>query len=85
MSPEKIGRFKRTVLMFYFKTFRVCLMLLATSFFGMSMSVTNVAANNDCDQALAIFWKGKYAYEKTRKYRFYEVAINLCPGFIRPY
>jgi tetratricopeptide (TPR) repeat protein len=51
----------------------------------MSTGVTSVTANNDCDKALPIFWKGKYTYEKARKYRFYEVAINLCPGFIRPH
>jgi tetratricopeptide (TPR) repeat protein len=46
--------------------------------------VSLLYASSDCDKALSIFWKGRYASE-TRAYRYYEAAIQLCPGFIRPY
>ena len=42
-------------------------------------------ASSDCDKALSYFWKAKYASEKLNAYRFYNIAINMCPGFIRPY
>jgi hypothetical protein len=43
------------------------------------------SAANNCDKALSIFWKGKYASEKELAYFYYKKAIQLCPGFIRPY
>jgi tetratricopeptide (TPR) repeat protein len=43
------------------------------------------AADNDCDKALSIFWKGRYTHNKQKAYRHYRTAIQLCPGFIRPY
>ena len=42
-------------------------------------------ASSDCDQALSIFWKGRYSENEARAYRNYEIATELCPGFIRPY
>ena len=38
-----------------------------------------------CDKAPSLFWKGKFASQKEDAYRYYMEAINLCPGFIRPY
>jgi len=38
-----------------------------------------------CDIAPTLFWKGKFASQKEDAYRYYLEAINLCPGFIRPY
>jgi hypothetical protein len=46
---------------------------------------TAVAGDNDCDKALSIFWKGRYAHDKVKAYGFYEKSIQLCPGFIRPH
>ncbi len=40
---------------------------------------------SDCDMALHIFWRGQYAQTETHSLYFYEKAIELCPGFIRPY
>jgi hypothetical protein len=40
---------------------------------------------SDCDKALHIFWKGRYAKTLTSAVYAYEKAIELCPGFIRPY
>jgi tetratricopeptide (TPR) repeat protein len=67
------------------KNFRVYLGTFFIFFTMTSQGVSNASDTRDCDKALSIFWKGKYTYQKARKYRFYEVAINLCPGFIRPY
>ncbi|MGD8366789.1 MAG: caspase family protein [Desulfobacterales bacterium] len=46
---------------------------------------TAFAVDNDCDKALSIFWKGRYAQDKAKAYQYYETSIRLCPGFIRPY
>ena len=43
-------------------------------------------ASSDCDRAMAIYWKGRYLASETQAaYRNYEIATQLCPGFIRPY
>ena len=47
--------------------------------------LSTVYASSDCDKALSIFWKGRYSANETVAYRNYEIAIQLCPGFIRPY
>ena len=44
-----------------------------------------VWASSDCDKALSLFWKGRYASNEAQAYHYYERAIELCPGFIRPY
>ncbi len=38
-----------------------------------------------CDQAIHIFWKGRMAAEKGQARKHFQKAIDLCPGFIRPY
>ena len=38
-----------------------------------------------CDKAPSLFWKGKLGSQKEDAYRYYMEAIDLCPGFIRPY
>lgn len=43
------------------------------------------AASTGCDLAPSLFWKGKFASNKEDAYRYYMEAIELCPGFIRPY
>ena len=67
------------------KILHIYLGVLLTISIIVGTGIPKVYATNDCDKALSIFWKGKYTNNKARKYRFYEVAINLCPGFIRPY
>jgi tetratricopeptide (TPR) repeat protein len=67
------------------KILRVYFVALLAICFTVGAGIPRVFASNDCDKALSIFWKGKYTYQKARKYRFYKVAIKLCPGFIRPY
>ena len=38
-----------------------------------------------CDTAPSLFFKGKFSSQKEDAYRYYMEAIDLCPGFIRPY
>ena len=71
--------------MFHLKNSYVYLIVLIALSLIISSTAPAAPATNDCDKALSIFWKGKYTHQKARKYRFYQVAINLCPGFIRPY
>ena len=42
-------------------------------------------ASSDCDKAVSIFWKGRNSKNEAKAYRNYEIAAQLCPGFIRPY
>ena len=58
--------------------------LMVVSFVGV-LCTSSVSASSDCDKALTIFWKGKVSSPTARAYRFYQRAIDLCPGFIRPY
>jgi len=44
-----------------------------------------VWATSDCDKALSVFSKGMYSVNEAQAYRDYEIATELCPGFIRPY
>jgi len=38
-----------------------------------------------CDKAPHFFWKGQFASQKEKALEYYLKAIELCPGFIRPY
>jgi len=38
-----------------------------------------------CDRAPSRYWKGRFASQKEDAYQYYMEAIDLCPGFIRPY
>jgi tetratricopeptide (TPR) repeat protein len=42
-------------------------------------------ASTGCDKALTFFWKGKPSADTRTACRYFEKAIELCPGFIRPY
>jgi len=64
----------------------VCLSLSATKTIasekvGFSPSIPSTG----CDKAPSLFWKGQFASQKEDAYRYYMEAIDLCPGFIRPY
>ena len=47
--------------------------------------VVPTTALTGCDKAQSIFWEGKYSPKKEAAFKYYMEAINLCPGFIRPY
>lgn len=44
-----------------------------------------VSAANDCDKVWGYIFKGKVEQKNSDAYRYYKRAIDLCPGFIRPY
>jgi len=43
------------------------------------------AAGNDCDVAQNYFWQGQMGGEREQALQYYLEAVELCPGFIRPY
>ncbi|MDY7035111.1 MAG: caspase family protein, partial [Thermodesulfobacteriota bacterium] len=43
------------------------------------------STSTGCDKAPTFFWKGKFSKDKKDTYKYYKDAIDLCPGFIRPY
>ena len=61
--------------------YRVIILFLVLLIPGSSL----VWASSECDRALSIFWKGRYASDDTQAYLNYEAATIMCPGFIRPY
>lgn len=61
--------------------YRAFIAFLLSAFF----SSAPAWAVSECDQALSIFWKGRYSTNEAQAYRNYEIAAELCPGFIRPY
>lgn len=61
-------------------TFIPTFFLPAFTFAEESSSITT-----QCDKALYLFWKGKLAGEPEESLEFYLQAIDLCPGYIRPY
>ena len=67
------------------KTKNVPAVVMIVVLFISVFSLSSVSASNECDRAVSIFFKGYYSNNKESAYRFYMTAINLCPGFIRPY
>jgi len=72
----------------------VCLFFLATGGIAASPGTGQISKearpspsvpSTGCDIAPSLFWKGKFASQKEDAYRYYMEAIDLCPGFIRPY
>jgi hypothetical protein len=69
----------------YLKTFIVYFRPLIIFSFIAGFNLSSVSAFTDCDKAPHFFWKGQFASQKEHALQFYMEAINLCPGFIRPY
>jgi len=83
--PHKRFALGMDKMMFFLKAFRLLFAILVISYLVIGLGTTPASGSSDCDKALSIFWKGKYAPSPSVAYRHYEIAINLCPGFIRPY
>ncbi|MDZ7697818.1 MAG: caspase family protein [Deltaproteobacteria bacterium] len=47
--------------------------------------ITPSTPSTGCDIAPTLFWKGKFASKEEDARRYFMEAIDLCPGFIRPY
>lgn len=58
---------------------------LALSFCLVISGLPASALSDDCDKAPTYFWKAKFPKDRSQAYKNYEKAIQLCPGFIRPY
>ena len=41
--------------------------------------------SGDCDKAIHVFWKGRMKTDKNQPHQYYQEAIELCPGYIRPH
>ena len=41
--------------------------------------------SGDCDKAIHVFWKGRLQPDKNQSRQYYQEAIELCSGYIRPY
>jgi len=39
----------------------------------------------DCDKAIHVFWKGRLEPDKNQARQYFQEAIGLCPGYIRPH
>ena len=66
-------------------------LLVSVFFFFLQISVSHPLASDgndstsDCDKALAVFWKGRMEPDKDQARKYYQEAIELCSGYIRPY
>lgn len=69
------------------KSWRIvlCMVVSIFSVIGMDVSFNKVYASSDCDKARAVFSKGFYNTPMEKAVDYYLEAIELCPGYIRPY
>jgi len=64
----------------------ICFSFLATKTIASEEArVSPSIPSTGCDIAPSLFWKGQFASQKEDAFRYYMEAIDLCPGFIRPY
>jgi hypothetical protein len=58
-------------------------------FFQLAGSAAQASDTNDlsggCDKAIHVFWKGRLEADEERTRQYCQQAIDLCPGYIRPY
>ena len=66
-------------------------LLIPVLFLLIQISGSHVLASDDsdlstgCDKALSVFWKGRLSSAKDQARQYFQQAIELCPGYIRPY
>ena len=66
-------------------------MILIVFGFFVQLSASNALSlvGNDlsdgCDTAIHLFWKGRLEPDKDLARRYFQKAIEICPGYIRPY
>ncbi len=66
-------------------------LLIPVLFLLIQISGSHVLASDDsdlstgCDKALSVFWKGRLSPAKDQARQYFQQAIELCPGYIRPY
>jgi len=59
----------------------LCLFLQISGF----QAVASDDLSGGCDKAIHFFWQGRMAADKEQARKHLQEAIDLCPGFIRPY
>jgi hypothetical protein len=50
-----------------------------------TLSSDGMNLSSDCDKAIHLFWRARFAQDESQAGLHYQEAIDLCPGFIRPY
>ena len=58
--------------------------MLAAVFALLFANVSPTWAVTDCDKAMSLFTRAKFASDRHR-IALYQESIDLCPGYIRPY
>ncbi|MCP3887947.1 MAG: tetratricopeptide repeat protein, partial [Desulfobulbaceae bacterium] len=67
-------------------TFTIVFVISSTIvIYNPAYALEKIEYSTGCDKALHIFWEGKLAGNTAKSLEFYQHAIKLCPGFIRPY
>lgn len=65
------------------------LIIVFSLFCGVADSLASPSAGMDlssgCDKAIHVFWKARWEKDEDQAARYFQEAIELCPGFIRPY
>jgi len=61
----------------------VCFFLQISDSLALSSNGNDLS--DGCDMAIHVFWEGRMAQDKDQARQYYQIAIELCPGFIRPY
>ena len=69
----------------FLRRFIVFIKFVIIAFLIVTLSASWTSATTDCDKVLWFVFKGKSQAKKSDAYRYYKHAIDLCPGFIRPY
>ncbi|MDX1707829.1 MAG: caspase family protein, partial [Desulfobacterales bacterium] len=52
---------------------------------GHPLASDNNDLSGDCDRAIHFFWEGRLEPDTDQARKHFKEAIELCPGFIRPY
>ena len=60
-----------------------CLLLQISG--SRALAADDIDLSGGCDMAIHFFWKGRIATDQKQARKHYQQAIDLCPGFIRPY
>jgi len=64
---------------------------ISALYFFFQISASYAPASDDidwsssCGEAVHVFWKGRLNADKDQARQFFQHAIDLCPGYIRPY
>lgn len=66
---------------FFMAVFFFCLQIPGSQ----ALASDGVDLSGDCDKAIHVFWKGRLQPDNDQARQYYQEAIELCSGYIRPY